>query len=441
MVVGLHRRSVGVFTRREDAEGALYELRNSGFPMERVSVIAQDNDSDIAGAEVKENVGNLADEGASLGAVSGGALGGLTGLLVGLGTLAIPGVGPIMLAGATATALATTLAGGAIGSAVGSLLGGLIGLGIPEDQAKSYNSRVEKGHYLIIVDGSDAEISQAEMILMRKGIEDYAVYENPNRMREADYVAPIATSGVTPDYVTPPIATSGVTPDYLTPPIATPVGNSKLERKRAIGVFSRRHDAEVALTELRDAGFDLSQVSLIGKDTSGSVGDIGVRGDKADEGAKTGAASGAALGGLGGLLVGLGALAIPGIGPVLIGGAAATALATTLTGGAIGAAAGSVVGGLVGLGIPENRAKEYSDRLNRGDYLVIVDGTQNEIDHAATILKRQHIENFDIFNATDIDTTNKNYTPSTTQNSTYQNNITSQNAAPVTIIDRRDETV
>ncbi|AFZ01185.1 general stress protein [Calothrix sp. PCC 6303] len=421
MVVGLHRRSVGVFSRRQDAESALHELKNSGFPMDRVSVIAQDSDRTIAGAEVKENVGNLADEGASLGAVSGGALGGLTGLLVGLGTLAIPGVGPVMLAGATATALATTLAGGAIGAAAGSLLGGLIGLGIPEEQAKSYNSRVEKGHYLIIIDGSDAEISQAEMILMGKGIEDYSVYEHPNRMEAGDYVAPVATSAVTPD--------------YLTPPMVAPVGNSTLQRKRAIGVFSRRHDAEVALTELRDAGFDLSQVSLIGKDTSGNVADINVRGDKADEGAKTGAASGAAIGGLGGLLVGLGALAIPGIGPVILGGAAATALATTLTGGAIGAAAGSVVGGLVGLGIPENRAKEYSDRLNRGDYLVMVDGTQSEIDHAATILKRQHIENFEIFNATDIDTRNKNYSPSTHQN------IASSNNAPVTIIDHRDETV
>jgi hypothetical protein len=179
-------------------------------------------------------------------------------------------------------------------------------------------------------------------------------------------------------------------------------------------------------------GFDCFSTKSV---RQSGVADIGVRGDKADEGAKTGAASGAALGGLGGLLVGLGALAIPGIGPVILGGAAATALATTLTGGAIGAAAGSVVGGLVGLGIPENRAKEYSDRLNRGDYLVIVDGTQNEIDRAATILKRQHIENFDIFNATDIDTSNKNYSPSTTQN------ITSHNTSPVTIIDRRDETV
>jgi hypothetical protein len=344
MVVGLHRRSVGMFSRREDAESALHELKNSGFPMDRVSVIAQDS-STIAGTEVTENIGNLADEGAKTGAVSGGAVGSLTGLLVGLGTLAIPGIGPVMLAGATATTLATTLAGGAIGSAVGSLLGGLIGLGIPEAEAKSYNSRVESGHYMVIVDGSDAEIAHAEMILMGKGIEDYAVYEHPNHMEEVNYVAPVATSAVTPDYVT----TS----------IAVPVVSSSLQRKRAIGVFSQRHDAEVAITELRNGGFDLNQVSLIGKDTSGSVADIGS-----------------------------------------------------------------------GLGIPENRFREYSDRLNHGDYLIIVDGTQKEIDQAATTLKRQHIENFDIFNATDIDTNNKNYSPSN-----------SQNTPPVTIIDHRQGTL
>ncbi|MBF2066362.1 MAG: signal transduction histidine kinase LytS [Calothrix sp. C42_A2020_038] len=180
MVVGLHRRAVGVFSHRRDAEDALHELRNSGFTMDRVSVIAQDNDSNsIAGAEVQERVGNKADEGASLGAVSGGTLGGLTGLLVGLGTLAIPGVGPIMLAGATATTIATTLAGAGIGAAAGSLIGGLIGLGIPEEEARRYNTRVERGHYLVIIDGTASEIATAEAILRRRGIEDFAVFDQP----------------------------------------------------------------------------------------------------------------------------------------------------------------------------------------------------------------------------------------------------------------------
>ncbi len=84
-IVGKHRQSIGVFPDRRSAEQALHELRDSGFPMGRVSVVTRDADKhdDIAGADVRDRVGNKADEGATIGAVSGGALGGLTGLLVG----------------------------------------------------------------------------------------------------------------------------------------------------------------------------------------------------------------------------------------------------------------------------------------------------------------------------------------------------------------------
>jgi hypothetical protein len=177
------RRSVGVFPTRRAAELALEELKNSGFPMDKVSVIAKDGDrqSDIADVEVEDHdrVGNKADEGAATGAVTGGVLGGLTGLLVGLGTLAIPGIGPIMLAGAGATALATTVAGGAIGAAAGSLVGALVGLGIPEERARVYNDRVAQGEYLVIVDGTDAEIDHAYKILHNHQIEEYGVYDVP----------------------------------------------------------------------------------------------------------------------------------------------------------------------------------------------------------------------------------------------------------------------
>jgi hypothetical protein len=84
-----------------------------------------------------------------------------------------------MLAGATATAIATTLAGGAIGAAAGSLLGALLGLGIPEDEARSYNDRVSRGHYLIMIEGTDEEIHRAQAILNRGGIEDWRVYDLP----------------------------------------------------------------------------------------------------------------------------------------------------------------------------------------------------------------------------------------------------------------------
>ena len=179
--INQHRRAIGTFPNRTAAEQALNELRDSGFPMDRVSVVAQDanRDATIAGADVSDRADNKADDGVKVGALSGGALGGLTGLLVGIGALAIPGIGPIMLAGAAATALATTAAGTAIGAAAGSLLGGLIGMGIPEERARAYNDRVSKGAYLVMVDGTDTEIARAATILNHRGIEEWGVYDIP----------------------------------------------------------------------------------------------------------------------------------------------------------------------------------------------------------------------------------------------------------------------
>jgi hypothetical protein len=96
-----------------------------------------------------------------------------------LGTLAIPGLGPVMLAGAAATALATTVAGGALGAAAGSLVGALIGLGIPEDRAKIYNGHVEGGGYLVIIDGAEAAISRAEAVLRTAGVREWEVQPSP----------------------------------------------------------------------------------------------------------------------------------------------------------------------------------------------------------------------------------------------------------------------
>jgi len=183
--------------------------------------------------------------------------------------------------------------------------------------------------------------------------------------------------------------------------------------KRAVGTFSSYRDAEVAVSELRDSGFPMDRVSVVGRDTDRAAEiagtDAGTSLDnkgkqvahdtQADEGAKKGAVAGGTLGGLTGLLVGLGALAIPGIGPVMLGGALATALATTISGGAIGAAAGGLVGGLVGLGIPEDRAKVYNDRVSKGDYLVIVDGSEDEVRKAEAILSHRGIQEWGIYDA------------------------------------------
>jgi hypothetical protein len=193
MTLTNHKRAVGIFSSHQEAEKALNGLRDDGFALNQVSIIAKDpehrdqsNQIDEKRAQGLTETTHI-DEGAKTGAAAGGAVGGLTGLLIGLGTLAIPGVGPIMLAGAAATAIATTLAGGAIGTATGGLVGGLIGLGIPEERARVYHDHVARGDYLVMIDGTDADILQAEAILKRRGIREWEIY---NALAIEGYVNP-----------------------------------------------------------------------------------------------------------------------------------------------------------------------------------------------------------------------------------------------------------
>ncbi len=150
--------------------------------MDKISVVARnaETERDMAGVEVQSSIDNKADEGAVAGAVTGGALGGVTGLLVGLGSLAIPGVGPVLLAGNAATAIATTLAGSAIGAGGASLLGALVGLGIPDNDAEIYSDLLQQGYYLLVVDGNESEVRAAQEILTRRGIREWQVYNITN---------------------------------------------------------------------------------------------------------------------------------------------------------------------------------------------------------------------------------------------------------------------
>src|SRR5262249_56040370 len=92
-----------------------------------------------------------APEGATTGAVAGGALGGVAGWLAGIGTLAIPGVGPLIAAGPILAALS----GVAAGAAVGGVTGALVGYGIPEYEAKIYEGKVREGNILLSVHTDD----------------------------------------------------------------------------------------------------------------------------------------------------------------------------------------------------------------------------------------------------------------------------------------------
>jgi len=137
----------------------------------------------------------------------------------------------------------------------------------------------------------------------------------------------------------------------------------------AYGIYPDRSAFERALDSLRAAGFRNSDISAIlperDRTTKDLVAEINT---KAPEGIATGAGTGAAVGGVVGWLVGIGAIAIPGIGPLVAAGPVVAALAGA---GAAGAA-GGLVGGLVGAGIPEVEAKRYAGRIREGGYLLSV---------------------------------------------------------------------
>ncbi len=200
MVSRNYKRAVGTFASRGDAEKALYKLRDSGFSMDKVSLLAKnaDGNENIAGADVKNERGeNEAQEGAGIGATTGTVLGGLGGLLLGLNELLIPGIGPFLAAGT----IATTLAGAGLGAATGGIIGGLTGMGIPEEDAKHYEGHINNGYYLLIVDGYEDEIDRAGSVLSSNNIGNWKIFD-----------AAIPEGGANPTPVAPAAPAAPATP-------------------------------------------------------------------------------------------------------------------------------------------------------------------------------------------------------------------------------------
>ncbi|MDB6109228.1 MAG: hypothetical protein JWR69_978 [Pedosphaera sp.] len=144
--------------------------------------------------------------------------------------------------------------------------------------------------------------------------------------------------------------------------------------------------------DLRTAGFSNNDISALLPDKSGTKDFAHEKSTKAPEGAITGAGTGGVLGGALGWLAGIGALAIPGIGPFI----AAGPIMAALSGAAIGAAAGGIVGTLVGMGIPEYEAKRYESKIREGRILLSVHAeTADQAKRAKEILERAGAEDID----------------------------------------------
>jgi hypothetical protein len=141
-----------------------------------------------------------------------------------------------------------------------------------------------------------------------------------------------------------------------------------------VGLFHNQADAEHGIQRLKEAGFSESQIGVALKDRGRQQELIEGTGTQAAEGAATGAIGGGVLGGVIGLLAGVGALAIPGIGPIIAGGT----LASTLAGAGIGAAAGGLLGALVGMGVPEEDAAHFDQGFRSGGTLVTVSAEGRE---------------------------------------------------------------
>jgi hypothetical protein len=139
-------------------------------------------------------------------------------------------------------------------------------------------------------------------------------------------------------------------------------------KKAVIGIVQTQYQAEKIVEQLQANGFLPSDISVLFPDRAGTSDFAIEHATKAPEGAAAGAGTGGVLGGALGLLVGIGALAIPGLGPFI----AAGPLMATLGGAAVGAGVGGVTGALIGMGIPEIEAKLYEGKVKSGNILVAV---------------------------------------------------------------------
>jgi len=165
-MAGKNTAAFGIYASRAGVEEALGALRDAGFRSEDVSVLLPEN---LGNKDLATEKSTKAPEGAATGAGSGAVIGGALGWLVGIGSLAIPGLGPLIAAGPIVAALA----GVGVGGAIGGVTGALVGMGIPEYEAKRYEGRVKNGGILLSIhcDNSDW-VKKAKDTLRTTGAED-----------------------------------------------------------------------------------------------------------------------------------------------------------------------------------------------------------------------------------------------------------------------------
>jgi len=156
----------GILKNRAQAESVVERLQAAGFISDDVSMLFSDTTGTRDFALQHET---KAPEGATTGGGTGFVIGGILGWLAGIGMLANPGVGPLIAAGPIMAALS----GAAVGTVVGGIAGALIGMGVPEFEARRYESKVKEGNILVSVHADDSgKVDRAKEILKECNAED-----------------------------------------------------------------------------------------------------------------------------------------------------------------------------------------------------------------------------------------------------------------------------
>jgi hypothetical protein len=155
--------------------------------------------------------------------------------------------------------------------------------------------------------------------------------------------------------------------------------------KTITGLFDNYDDANDAVGELEATGVPRSDISIVANNATGwHKGET----SEAGEEAATGAGVGAVVGGAGGLLTGLGLMAIPGVGPVVAAGWLAATAVGAVGGAVVGGAAGGIIGAMTESGVPENDAHVYAEGIRRGGTMVTAKVEDNLVPNAEQILKQ-----------------------------------------------------
>ncbi len=155
--------------------------------------------------------------------------------------------------------------------------------------------------------------------------------------------------------------------------------------KTVTGLFDNYSDATSAVNQLKAAGISDSDISIVSNNADGRY-----KNDDVAEDAGAGAGIGAAVGGVGGLLTGLGIMAIPGLGPVVAAGWLAATAAGAVAGAVVGGAAGGLIGALTDSGVDERDAHVYAEGVRRGGTLVTARVDEGRAGEAEAILQRSN---------------------------------------------------